>query len=221
LVDAGLLGQLYSGSAYIKRYRTQAYYDSGSWRGTWAVDGGGCLMNQGIHCVDQLLWFMGRVDHVIAATERIGRKVEVETLATALVRFSSGARGVIEATTLAYPEFPQRVEIIGERGSLAFTEDRLVHMELLAPTRAEAAARDEMLAEREAGDARARRRLAAPAGTACPTVDMGHTPVLEDFVEAIRSGREPLVNGREARRALVTIAAIYASSCAHGKPVRV
>jgi len=118
LVDAGMLGQIYSGSAYLKRYRTQEYYDSGGWRGTWKIDGGGCLMNQGIHIVDLLTWFLGEVDEVIAMTDNVGREVEVETLALSLVKFRSGARGVIEGSTLAYPELPQYLEIFGSRGTL-------------------------------------------------------------------------------------------------------
>ena len=222
LVEAGLLGDLYSGSAYIKRYRTQQYYDSGKWRGTWAIDGGGCLMNQGIHCLDLLLWFMGEPEQVMAITETVGRKVEVETLATALVKFANGARGVVEGTTLAYPEFAPRIEIFGSRGSLSFTEERVVCMELMDPTPAEARGRDKLLAEAKAIQAReARARTKVAAGTACPSVDMGHTPIIADFADAIRNDREALVNGPEARRAVAFITAIYRSGKANGKPVRV
>jgi UDP-N-acetyl-2-amino-2-deoxyglucuronate dehydrogenase len=221
MVDAGLLGEIYSGSAYIKRYRTQEYFSSGSWRGTWKLDGGGCLMNQGIHLVDLLLWFMGRAEEVIAAIDTMGRQVEVETLALGLVKFASGARGVIEGTTLAYPELPQYLEIFGSRGTLTFDGDRLWRLELIDPTPAEEAARRELftLTARHEERRKKEREGVAP-GTAVPGVDMGHAPVLADFVGAIRECRPPLVDGPEARRAVALIAAIYESGRNGSRPVR-
>ena len=223
LVDDGLLGDIYSGSAYTKRYRTQEYYDSGGWRGTWAVDGGGCLMNQGIHCIDLFVWFMGKVDEVIAITETVGRDVEVETLAVALLRFANGARGVIQATTLAYPELPRRIEIFGERGTFVFDGGRLQHMELIDPTPDERAIREELLATYGLAASTAppsEKQPKTPPGTPVPAVDMGHIPVMADFVAAIREDRPPLADGREARRAVELITAIYESGRNHGKPVR-
>jgi len=222
LVDGGLLGEIYSGSAYIKRYRTQEYYDSGDWRGTWRIDGGGCLMNQGIHCVDLFLWFMGGVEEVIAITETMGRTVEVETLALSLVKFTSGARGVIEGTTLAYPEFSPYIEIYGSRGTLAFNGGKVLHLALADPTSAEAVARDELFEQRralEAAQAKAVKKEVAP-GTAVPFVDMGHTPVVTDFVAAVREGRDPFISGREARRSVAVINAIYESGRQNSKPVK-
>ena len=222
LVEDGPLGEIYSGSAYIKRYRPQTYYDSGGWRGTWALDGGGCLMNQGIHLTDLLLWFMGEVEEVVGMTESRGREVEVETLAMGLIRFASGARGVVEATTLAYPELPEYVEIIGARGTLTFNGNQLQRLELLDPTPAEVAVRDELL-QQSAELQAAREKILAQAapGTAVPTVDMGHTPVIADFAEAIRTGHKPLVDGPEGRRSVALITAIYESSRNGSRPVRV
>ena len=222
LVDDGLLGEIYAGSAYIKRYRPQSYYDSGGWRGTWAIDGGGCLMNQGIHLTDLLLWFMGEAEAVVGMTESRGRDVEVDTLAMGLVRYKSGARGVIEATTLAYPELPEYVEIVGARGTLTFNGSKLQRLDLIDPTPAEAAAKAELLTiSAELAAARERIIAAAPPGTAVPTVDMGHTPVIADFAEAIRTGRKPLVDGPEGRRAVALITALYASSRNGSQPIKV
>ena len=222
LVDDGLLGEIYAGSAYIKRYRPQSYYDSGGWRGTWDSDGGGCLMNQGIHLTDMLLWFMGEPEEVVGMAESRGRDVEVETLAMGLVRYRSGARGVIEATTLAYPELPEYVEIFGARGTLTFNGRHLQRLDLIDPTPAEEAAKAELLeisaelaAQREAIIA------AAPPGTAVPTVDMGHTPVIADFAEAIRTGRKPLVDGLQARRSVALITALYESSHHGSRPTKI
>ena len=222
LVAAGLLGTVYSGSAYTKRYRTQEYYDSGNWRGTWEIDGGGCLMNQGIHLVDLFAWFMDDVTEVRAFTATVGReRIDVETLAVALLKFAGGARGVVEATTLAYPELEPRIEIFGSRGTVAFNHDRLLGMDLLEPTPAEAAARERLLARfGEPDEADPEPGDKPPPGTPVGSLDMGHAPVFADFVEAIREGRDPLVTGAEARRAVELIAAIYASGREDGRPVR-
>ncbi len=222
LIDAGIIGQVYAGSAYIKRYRTQEYYDSGGWRGTWAIDGGGCLMNQGIHMVDLLLWFMGQAQAVAAFTDSVGRQVEVETLAMGLVRFASGAKGLIEATTLAYPELPQYLEIFGDRGTATFNGDQLWRLDIRDPSPAEEAARHELfdISARLAAEERQRSAVTAP-GTAVPAVDMGHGPVVQDFVDAIRAGRPPQVDGTEARRSVALITAIYASGKDGGRLVEV
>jgi UDP-N-acetyl-2-amino-2-deoxyglucuronate dehydrogenase len=221
LVDSGLLGEIYSASAYIKRYRTQEYYDSGGWRGTWKIDGGGCLMNQGIHLVDLLLWFCGDVSNVIAHTSSVGREIEVETQAIALLNFSSGARGVIEATTLAYPELTQFIEIYGSRGTLAFSNDKLIRMDILDPTSEESAAKEELIRiGDELEEERKKMMGEVDAGTAVPTVEMGHGPVIEDWAAAIREDRKPLVDGTEARRSVELITAIYESGKQNGKPVQ-
>ena len=221
MVDKGMLGEIYSGSAYTKRYRTREYYESGGWRGTWEVDGGGCLMNQGIHLVDLLVWFMGEAKSAIGMISSVGRPVEVDTLAMGLVEFESGAKGVIEGTTLAYPEFPQYMEIVGSRGTVVFAAERIMSLDLIDPTPAEAAAREELLANKKAAEqARAEKRKDTAPGTAVPDLDMGHAPVFEDFVEAIRTGRDPLVPGREARRSVELINAIYESGRNNSKPVR-
>ncbi len=220
LFDRGLLGEIYSGSVYIKRYRTQAYYDSGGWRGTWKIDGGGCLMNQGIHDVDLYQWFMGRPTQVVAISETKGRDVEVETVALALVRFESGASGVIEATTLAYPEFKPYIEVYGSRGTVAVSHDRLLRMEIVDPTDQETAAKEELLELTRLHDeeeiARSER---AAAGTAVPSVDMGHTPVIRDFIDAIKTGGAPFVSSTEARKAVALIRAIYESGASGSRPV--
>src|SRR5690606_8725883 len=103
-VEQGRFGKLVLGDASIKWFRSQAYYDSGAWRGTWKLDGGGALMNQGIHYVDLLQWLMGPVRSVVAQTALIGHTgLEVEDLATAMLEFENGAMGVIEASTAIYP----------------------------------------------------------------------------------------------------------------------
>lgn len=211
LIDGGMLGDIYSGSVYIKRYRTQEYYDSGGWRGTWEIDGGGCLMNQGIHEIDLFRWFMGAPTEVIAIAETKGRNVEVETLALALVRFES-ATGVVEATTLAYPEYDPYLELIGSKGTVAFTHSRLLRMDLVEPSPEEAAAREDLLELTRCHDEAKAKAEQAPAGTAVATVEMGHTPVVEDFVRAISTHTPPFVSTAAARQAVALITAIYESA---------
>ena len=221
LIDDGMLGEIYSGSVYIKRYRTQEYYDSGGWRGTWKVDGGGCLMNQGIHDIDLYGWIMGDPLEVVAFTETKGRSVEVETLAMALVRFESGATGVIEATTLAYPEFEPFIEIYGSRGTIAFTHSKLLRMDIIDPSDEELKARADLEQYSRDQEKKEAERGKAPAGTAVPNVDMGHTPVVADFVDAVRDGTAPFVTAEVAREAVALIEGIYESGRNDGKRIQI
>ncbi len=162
----------------------------------------------------------GEPESVIGSAETRGRDVEVETMAMGLIRYRSGARGVLEATTLAYPELPEYVEIVGARGTLIFNGTALQRLDLINPTPEEEATKEELLqVSAELAAERERIIAAAPPGTAVPTVDMGHTPVVVDFVEAIREGRPPLVDGSEGRRAVALITALYESSRNNSQPV--
>ena len=117
-IDQGRFGKLTMGDAYVKWFRTQEYYDSGAWRGTWALDGGGALMNQAVHSVDLLLWFMGPAVEVSAYTATLAHeRIEVEDVAVANVRFANGALGVIEASTATWPGELKRIEVSGNAGS--------------------------------------------------------------------------------------------------------
>ncbi|MFI4873904.1 MAG: Gfo/Idh/MocA family protein [Blastopirellula sp. JB062] len=113
-IDAGRFGTLTMGDAYVKWFRTQEYYDSGAWRGTWQLDGGGALMNQAIHSVDLLCWLMGDVAEISAYTSLLAHeRIEVEDVASATLKFANGALGVIQASTASYPGFLKRIEIRG------------------------------------------------------------------------------------------------------------
>ena len=123
-VDDGRFGTLSLGGSYVKWYRDQAYYDSGAWRGTWAMDGGGALMNQAIHSVDMLTWVMGPVAEVAGATTATlaHERVEVEDAVVATLRFANGALGAVEASTAAFPGAMKRLEICGSTGSAVVEE---------------------------------------------------------------------------------------------------
>jgi UDP-N-acetyl-2-amino-2-deoxyglucuronate dehydrogenase len=181
---------------YLKWYRSQAYYDAGGWRGTWRMDGGGALMNQTIHYVDLLTWLMGPVASVQAYAATLAHEIETEDTAVAILKFRSGALGVIEGTTSAYPGLWTRLEIHGARGTMTSENDRLV-TRLLA---------DEQLAEPGMFGLKA---LPAQAHEALDPPPYSHDEQLADMVAAVEQGREPAVNGREGRRAIALLSAIY------------
>lgn len=129
-VDEGRFGRITLGDSYGKWWRTQEYYDSSGWRGTWKLDGGGACMNQGIHGIDMIQALMGQVDTIVAYTDCLAHeRVEVEDTAVALVRYKSGAMGVIECTTSVYPGFARKIEIHGDKGSIIVTDDTIVKWE--------------------------------------------------------------------------------------------
>ena len=130
-IEKGRLGRLTSGIAAIDWWRSQAYYDSGDWRGTWELDGGGAMMNQGVHTVDLLIAAMGRPVEVFAYTGSVAHeRVETEDVAAAVVKFDRGALGVIHATTAAYPGLSARVHVHGDRGSMVIDDDQLTYVHL-------------------------------------------------------------------------------------------
>lgn len=200
-VEQGRFGQLTIGDAYVKWYRTQQYYDSGAWRGTWALDGGGALMNQAIHSVDLLLWLMGPVAEVTAHTATLAhQRIEVEDVAMATLRFANGALGVIEATTTAYPGALKRIEIHGSEGSAVLEEEDIKTWAFAKPT-----ARDKALLERMAGKTQTGGGAADPAAIG----HHGHTAMFKDVLKAIHRGTQPLIDGAEGRRSVEVILAIY------------
>jgi predicted dehydrogenase len=130
LVDAGRLGAPILASAHVRWYRPPAYYEGSRWRGTRALDGGGALMNQGVHTVDLLLWLFGPVRRVSAATATRLHAIEVEDTAVAVLEFASGALGTLEAATSAFPGYSRRLELTGANGTLILDGDDLVAIDL-------------------------------------------------------------------------------------------
>jgi predicted dehydrogenase len=200
-IDAGRFGRITMGDAYVKWYRTQQYYDSGAWRGTWQLDGGGALMNQAIHSVDLLAWFMGPVAEISAHAATLAHKrIEVEDVATASLRFKNGALGVIEATTAVYPGFLKRIEIHGSEGSAVLEEEDITSWDFAKRTRGDAA-----LLKRMAGKTKTGGGAADPAAIG----HHGHTAIFKDALNAIRTGKRPLIDGPEGRRSVEIILGIY------------
>jgi UDP-N-acetyl-2-amino-2-deoxyglucuronate dehydrogenase len=201
-IDSGRFGRLTLGDTHVKWWRSQEYYDSGKWRGTWDLDGGGALMNQAIHNVDLLQWLMGEVESVQAVTATLAhQRIEVEDTAVAALRFRSGALGVVEATTGAYPGLLKRTEIHGDRGSARVEQDDVTLWSFLdeRPEDAAMLAPGGTTTTGGAGDPRA-------------ISHAGHRDQLADFLRAIEAGTPARVDGREGRKAVEIIRAIYRSA---------
>ena len=200
----GRLGRLTLADAYVKWWRTQAYYDSGAWRGTWDLDGGGALMNQSIHAIDLLQWLAGPVKSISAVTGILAHeRIEVEDTAVAALEFESGALGTIEGTTSAWPGFLKRIEISGDKGTIMLEEDNIVTWKF-ADERPE----DEEIRRKVSG------KDTVGGGAADPKAIRfdKHQFNFEAFVRALSEGRRPELDGREGRKAVEIILAIYAAA---------
>jgi UDP-N-acetyl-2-amino-2-deoxyglucuronate dehydrogenase len=210
-IEQGRFGRLTLGDAYVKWYRTQQYYDSGAWRGTWELDGGGALMNQAIHSVDLLAWLMGPVVEVQAQTALLAhQRIAVEDVAVATLRFANGALGVIEASTATYPGYLKRIEIHGSAGSAVMEEEDFVKWDFAKKK-----------PQDEAVHARMAQRVSGGGGAADPAAigHHGHARQFADVVRAVRKGRAPSIDGPEGRRSVEMILAVY-KSAQTGKAVR-
>ena len=219
-VCEGRFGRITSGLASIAWWRSQDYYDSGSWRGTWALDGGGALMNQGVHTVDLLVWLLGDPVEVYAHTARLAHeRIEVEDTAVATITFASGALGIVHATTAAYPGLTARLQIHGDRGSAIIDGDRLAYFHTAA---------GEGAADDYGGDGANQAAAVLPessapnpsAGSDPAALSDAHAAQYRDFLDAVEAGRPPLVTAAEAARTLAVVHAIY-DSARTGRPVTV
>ena len=219
----GEFGRLTSGSADVRWWRSQSYYDSGGWRGTWELDGGGVLINQAIHSIDLLQWLMGQVVEVTAHTGLIAHeRIEVEDTAVAILKFANGALGTIVATTAAYPGLTTRIAVHGDRGSAIIDDDELTYFHAAGEGQeggAYGAGGGENQAE-EVMEQYGEGGSGPGAGADPGSLSMAHRDQIQDFVEAVREGREPLVNLQEGRKPLAIIQGIY-ESARTGWPVRI
>ena len=215
-VDDGRFGRIALADAHVKWWRPQAYYDSGAWRGTWDLDGGGALMNQSIHTIDLLLHLMGDVATVSAETRLVAHQgIEVEDTAVALLAFSSGALGSVQGSTACWSAtgHPAEIQICGEKGSVFMTDDRFRVWEFA----------DEMPEDARISAEFGLDATAAGAGAADPAaIDFTwHQKNFEDVVAAIGGGHAPAIDGREARRAVRLIESVYRSARNDGRKERV
>ncbi|MEX2580400.1 MAG: Gfo/Idh/MocA family oxidoreductase [Verrucomicrobiales bacterium] len=206
----GRLGRLVLCDAYVKWYRSPDYYEEGGWKGTRRWDGGGALMNQGVHAVDLLQWLAGMPRRVSAFTGTLAhRGIEVEDTAAALIQFEHGGLGVIEASTGTWPGTSRRLELSGDAGSVVLEDDRIARWEFEVPE-----SRDEETVRRLGGES----LLKTGAGDAKALNTAGHCLQVQDMIDAIREDRLPGIDGSEGRKAVAVIEAIY-QSAREGRPV--
>ncbi len=217
-IEAGRLGRLIGCHGDLRWWRAQSYYDNSAdhWRGTWRWDGGGSLMNQGIHTVDLMQWFMGPVESVFGVIGVYTHRIETEDKAAAVLRFESGAIGTINTMTCAYPGLATELFIQGERGAIEKSDSNIRTWRIQAETKeAEEAEQAGVLAQfgpKEKGASLSSDPNALPF--------RGHRVQVEDMVQAIREGRAPTITGEHARHAVAINLAIY-ESARTGREVRV
>lgn len=210
LVAAGRLGKITYAGGYVPWWRTQEYYDQGRWRGTWQYDGGGALMNQGTHTVDLLCWLVGlNVQRVSAFTATLGhQRIEVEDTAAVTLEFENAALGILFATTAMQPGLPSRVEIGGTGGTIISESTALKFLQFAQPE-----PEDEQLLKRFGG-------TGAAAGATDPKAISAdnHRRNFQAFIDALDAGRQPELDGAEARKAVQVVTAVY-QSAKTGRPV--
>ena len=203
-IDENRFGNLVLGDAYVKWSRSEAYYNSAAWRGTWALDGGGALMNQGIHSVDLLQWYMGEVESVQAVTANIKHKgIEVEDTVVATLKFSNGALGSIECSTAVFPGAFKRIEIMGTAGTAIMEESNLIKWQF-----EKEAEEDNAIASSMANGSVSGGGVSNPADISF----VGHQRQLEDMILSIETGKAPLIDGIEGRKSVEIVLAIYESA---------
>ena len=196
-LEENVLGKIYAAEASIKWYRQEAYYTSSRWKGTKKLDGGGALINQGVHTIDLLLWFVDSKPKSVASLVRTVRHpIEVEDLAMALVEFENGVIGNITGSTAMKPGFPERIELYGEKGSIVLEAGRIVRWKI------------DGIQEEDWLDA-----VSTGSGSSDPggIPLINHQKQLQSIAQAIMSGKQPPLAGEEALKALDLIMKIYAA----------
>jgi predicted dehydrogenase len=210
---AGRFGKIAWAGSFTPWYRPDDYYEKVAWRGTWKIDGGGAVMNQGVHQVDLIQWVVGPIKTVSAfASSRIHAKIEVEDTMTCAMQFESGAYGTFVSTTAMWPGGPTRLEVGGEFGT-AVSENGLKKFEFK-----EAKPEDKELLER------LNPNRAKDSGGGKSATDVGldlHGRNMMHIYEAWTKGEEADTDGPEARKAVAIIHAMYESVRKNGAPVDV
>jgi UDP-N-acetyl-2-amino-2-deoxyglucuronate dehydrogenase len=194
-IAQGFLGRVLLVDARVKWYRPAEYYSQSKWRGTFALDGGGVLINQAVHTLDLMLWLTGDVTEVQARIATVLHAIEAEDTGVVNFQFASGALGSLQATTAAFPGYPRRLEITGTEGTVILEQDRIVAVNLRnAP--------EGVTADAPSHDIE---------NTSSPRVTdfTGHQAILEDFIRAIQQDGIPVCDGREGRRSVALVERIY------------
>ncbi|HBN85686.1 MAG TPA: oxidoreductase [Clostridiales bacterium] len=197
-VDKGWLGRMTYGDVYMKFIRDPAYYTGSTWKGTWNMDGGGALMNQGIHGVDLLLYLMGDVKSVYGHAKTLVHDIETDDTTSAVVEYKSGALGIIQASTSVYPGVPRKIEISGNRGTVVVEEDVITSWDIKDMKVPE----DVIVTKNDDFSA---------ADPSAFTIE-GHVNQFTDIVNSFRQGKRPFVDQYEGKRSVELVCAVYDSS---------
>lgn len=195
-IEAGEFGKLHSAALTMRYLRTQEYYDSAAWRGTWEKDGGGVLMNQGIHGIDMLCYLLGPAHEICGFAQTMGHTIEVEDVAVAAVRFESGAMATIDASTCCAPGFPKKIVLSGEKGTAVLEEDAVTLWTLPTPCRL------------KLGQISGSSGASDPKGITCAN----HTRQFANFVDAVLTGAKLISDASEGKLPLEIILGVYQSS---------
>ncbi len=202
-IKDGRLGKILQADAYVKWYRSPAYY-SRPIKGSWEVEGGGALINQAVHQVDVLLWLIGPVKELFGFWQLSAlHKIQSEDVVCATMRYANGATGVIQASTAFWPGYSERIEIHGTKGSAIFTGDKLTTWDVQDDSGEPAPLAKE-----------------AMSGSSDPMA-ISLTPFerqFRDFGDACKTGRKPLISGEDGLRALEFVVSVY-KSCREGQKV--
>ena len=191
-IENGELGEILVADIYMKYYRSPEYYASAGWRGTWEMDGGGALMNQGIHGIDLLLYLAGPVKSVYGLCKTLARDIEVEDTASLVVEYENGAIGTIQGTTSVTPGYPRRLEISGTKGSIILTEEKIIRWDVDGT----------------------KTDLSSDISTAefKEFTHYEHSLQIKDFIDALNNNRRPLIDVYEGKKAVEIILAAYEST---------
>src|SRR5579885_1581249 len=211
LVEEQAFGRLVLGNALVPWWRSQAYYDSGAGSDTWALDGGGVLMNQAIHSIDLLQWLMGRVKSISAYTDTLVHRMETEDVAVAVLRFANGALGTISGTTGAYPGTSARVEIYGDKGSALIENDKLVYLRVAKDEQETAGMYGASEGPKRATTSDEGQAAQNPAALSANS----HARQIADMIRAIREDGTPLADGYAGKQPVEIILSIYESARTH------
>jgi UDP-N-acetyl-2-amino-2-deoxyglucuronate dehydrogenase len=207
-VTEGRFGRLVLGEAATQCYRSADYYQSSNWRGTWAKEGGGALMNQGIHNVDLLRWLMGEVASVSAYFSTLTHQIEVEDTVVASLQFRSGAMGTITASTSVYQGLNKRLAILGSEGAAIIEAEEPITWNFQQPW----ITKDDLIQKQNGVH-----RSPDPAN---PIIEdlWGHQQQILDMIGAVRDDRLPAITGEDGQKSVELVLAIY-QSARTGKPV--
>ncbi|MBQ6999179.1 MAG: Gfo/Idh/MocA family oxidoreductase [Clostridia bacterium] len=193
IIDSGKLGTITLGNAIMKYWRGPEYYASSTWRGTWEMDGGGALMNQGIHGVDLLQYFMGKVVSVSAYSKTLVHNIQTEDTLTAILEYENGAVGTIQATTSVSPGYGRRIEICGSKGTVVLCEDTIETCDIEGENNTVCDEKQDFASASRVD------------GIDCSL----HVAQLKDFIKTVSSGQSPWIDACEGKKSVDIICAIY------------